>query len=70
MLRFLFLLLLVKIEAYSPEVEEVFDPESDEESYQRRYVINVANKAEECYFIPGVRRNQVINFHYVVSLLF
>ena len=54
--------------AVSPEVEQAFDPNSDEESYQRQYVISVANKAEDCYYIPDVRVNQAINFHYVVSL--
>ena len=52
----------------SAEVEQAFNPDSDEDSYQRRYVVNVANKAQDCYFIPDVRMNQVLNFHYVVSL--
>jgi hypothetical protein len=29
-------------------------------------VINVANKAEDCYFIPDVQVNQILNFHFVV----
>jgi len=51
----------------SPEVEEAFDPDSEEDSYQRSYVISVANKAEDCYFIPDVKINQVLNFHFVVT---
>ena len=50
-----------------PDVEDVFDRDDDEESYQREYVINVPNKAEECYYIADVRLNQVLNFHFVVS---
>ena len=69
------LLILASIAAFiavaNPEsVQEVFDPHSGEESYQRRYVISVLNKAEDCYYIPEVRTNQIINFHFVVSLLF
>ena len=52
--------------AVSPEVEEAFSLDSEEESYQRQYVISVANKAEDCYYIPDVKVNQAINFHYVV----
>ena len=53
--------------AGNPDVQEVFDPNSGEESYQRRYVISVLNKAEDCYYIPEVRTNQIVNFHFVVS---
>ena len=55
-------------EGTNPDVQEVFNPHSGEESYQRRYVISVLNKAEDCYYIPEVRTNQIINFHFVVSL--
>ena len=67
------LLILAWIATFSaanPDVQEVFDPHSGEESYQRRYVISVLNKAEDCYYIPEVRTNQIINFHFVVSLFF
>ena len=64
------LLILAWIATFSaanPDVQEVFDPHSGEESYQRRYVISVLNKAEDCYYIPEVRTNQIVNFHFVVS---
>lgn len=52
----------------SPEAEEVFDPDNDDEdSYMRRYSITVANKAEDCFFIPEVKSHHVLNFHFVVS---
>ena len=67
----LFALLLLKFVCLSvgtnPEVEEAFDPDSGETSFQRRYVISVANKQEDCYYISDVKTNQVINFHFVVS---
>ena len=56
-------------EGTNPDVQEVFNPHSGEESYQRRYVISVLNKAEDCYYIPEVRTRQIINFHFVVSLV-
>jgi len=66
----LFALLLLKFVCLSvgtnPEVEEAFDPDSGETSFQRRYVISVANKQEDCYYISDVKTNQVINFHFVV----
>ena len=49
------------------DIQEIFDPDSDEVSLQRKYVINVANKAEDCYYIPNVQINQILNFHFVVS---
>ena len=58
------------VEAFNEEVEDAFDPDDDEDSIQRKYVINVANKAEDCYFIPDIKVNQVLNFHFVVSLVF
>ena len=68
----LFALLLLKFVCLSvgtnPEVEEAFDPDSGETSFQRRYVISVANKQEDCYYISDVKTNQVINFHFVVSI--
>ena len=48
-------------------LEEAFDPSDGEDSYQRQYVISVANKVEDCYYIERVRVNQIINFHFVVS---
>ena len=69
----LFALLLLKFVCLSvgtnPEVEEAFDPDSGETSFQRRYVISVANKQEDCYYISDVKTNQVINFHFVVSII-
>jgi len=59
-------MLSVYSKAMNPEVEEAFDPDDDEDSIQRQYVINVANKAEDCYFIPDVKINHVLNFHFVV----
>ena len=53
--------------AGSQDIQEIFDPDSDEVSLQRKYVINVANKAEDCYYIPNVQINQILNFHFVVS---
>ena len=50
----------------SQDIEEIFDPDSDEVSLQRKYVINVANKAEDCYYIPNVQFNQIFNFHFMV----
>jgi len=55
------------IEASNPDVEEAFEEDEDEDSIQRQYVINVANKAEDCYFIPDVKINHVLNFHFVVT---
>ena len=60
-------LLLLVVSAFNPEVDEAFDRSDEEDSYQREYVINVANKVEDCYYIP-MRMNQVLNFHYVVSI--
>lgn len=54
----------------SQDIAEIFDPDTDEVSFQRKFVINVANKAEDCYFIPDVQLNQILNFHFVVSFLF
>ena len=48
------------------DIEEIFNPNSDEISFQRKYIINVANKAEDCYFISNVQVNQKVNFHFVV----
>jgi len=67
----LFLLLLLFLSFHSTrgeDIEQVFDPDSDEISFQRKYVINVANKAEDCYFIPNVQTHQILNFHFVVRL--
>ena len=50
-------------------LEEAFDPSDGDDSYQRQYVISVANKVEDCYYIERVRVNQIINFHFVVSTL-
>lgn len=52
--------------AANPLVEETFSQDDSQDSYQRSYVINVANKAEDCYFIPEIRKSQVFNFHFVV----
>ena len=69
-MKFILFLLLnfgLSISSSNVDVEEAFDPDSGEDSYQRQYVISVANKAEECYYIPDVKDRQVINFHFVVS---
>jgi hypothetical protein len=49
------------------DAQRAFEPnDSPEESYQRKYVINVESRKEECYYIDEVKINQVINFHFVV----
>jgi hypothetical protein len=65
---FLLLLFLSFRSTRGEDIEQVFDPDSDEISFQRKYVINVANKAEDCYFIPNVQTHQILNFHFVVRL--
>lgn len=52
--------------ALDPRLQKVFEPNSEEESYQRKYIINVAPKAEDCYYIPDIKLNQIINIHFVV----
>ena len=64
-------LIYLKVElssSASSEVEMTFDPASGDDSYQRKFVINVGSKSEDCYFLPNVRNDQVINFHFVVSI--
>ena len=65
---FLLLLFLSFHSTRGEDIEQVFNPDSDEISFQRKYVINVANKAEDCYFIPNVQTHQILNFHFVVRL--
>lgn len=48
-------------------VDQVFDPNSGEVYLQRKYVVSVPAKSEECYFIDDVLQGQKLNFHYLVS---
>ncbi|XP_059088361.1 transmembrane emp24 domain-containing protein B-like isoform X1 [Tigriopus californicus] len=48
-------------------VETVFDPNDDQQGYQRRYIIEVLSKKEECFFIENVQENQIFNFHFMVT---
>lgn len=47
-------------------IDQVFDPNSGEVFLQRKYVVNVPAKSEECYYIHDVVRGQKLNFHYLV----
>jgi hypothetical protein len=55
--------------ALGVSVDEVFDPNSGEVYLQRKYVVNVPAKSDECYFIEDVLQGQKLNFHYLVSPL-
>ena len=66
-LRSLVLVVLLALEAAGLSVDETFDPNSGEVYLQRKYVVGVPPKGEECYFIDGVLQGQKLNFHYVVS---
>ncbi len=49
-------------------ISDVFNPSDPNAGYQRKYTITVAAKAEDCFFIEDVQMNQVLNFHFMVSL--
>lgn len=49
-------------------VDEVFNLNSGNQGYQRRYTTIVAAKTEDCYFIENVNQDQLINFHFMVSM--
>ena len=49
------------------ELRKVFDPRDKNAGYQRRYTIDVAGKSEECFFLPDVEKNQVLNYHFMVK---
>ncbi len=67
-----FLFVILSLECTSSEdpvglsIDQVFDPNSGEVFLQRKYVVNVPAKSEECYFINDVVRGQKLNFHYLV----
>ena len=47
----------------------IFDPSDSNAGYQRRYTIEVHPKQEDCFFLPNVRENQVLNYHFMVRTL-
>ena len=49
-------------------MDEVFNLNSGNQGYQRRYTTIVAAKTEDCYFIENVHQDQLINFHFMVRL--
>ena len=70
-MRFIGLLALCLIGYASSEelgVDEVFNLNSGNQGYQRRYTTIVAAKTEDCYFIENVHQDQLINFHFMVRL--
>lgn len=48
------------------ELETVFDPNDEQQGYQRRYIIEVTNKKEDCFFVENVQAGQIFNFHFMV----
>jgi hypothetical protein len=48
------------------ELSRVFDPRDRNSGYMRRYTIDVAHKSEECFFLPDVQENQILNYHFMV----
>ena len=48
----------------------IFDPSDSNAGYQRRYTIEVLSKQEECFFLPNIRENQVLNYHFMVNVHF
>ena len=44
----------------------VFDP-NILDGYQRKYTTYVQARKEDCYFIEGAQKGQLLNFHFMVS---
>lgn len=68
--KFFFILTFLVGYSFSDEnsvsIDQIFDPNSGEVFLQRKYVVNIPAKSEECYYVGDVIQGQKLNFHYLV----